>query len=238
MDSIWLYNPKKYADIKNESRKYILHPKILELVNQSNAKELLDYGCGDGSLLKHIDKEVNVSIYDISSKSVHLAKRNLKGRKIKVFYDNEGIPKESYDCVILSLVLMTISNKQSIINELTMINSLLKENGEIIVGITHPCFRQFNFSSFHTSYLDDENFNYLQEGKKFKVTIRDPRSNKNIAFNDYHWTLTTSINSLVKSGFEICELIELPDKSFEDSYENKGIPPYMIIKGKKKKNAL
>ncbi len=234
MDSIWLYHPEKYSGIENESRKYILHPKIRQIIEEATPNSLLDYGCGDSSLIHGLNDKINISIYDISSKILNLAKQNLQEKDINIYYDVNKIPENNFEIVILSLVLMTIPNKETIIKELSKIYSLLKNDGQILIGVTHPCFRQYNFSSFHTSYLDDENFNYINEGKKFKVTLRDPVSNKNTSFHDFHWTFSTTLNLLIKSGFEITEVYELPDVSFEQSYFNKDIPPYLLIVGKKK----
>jgi len=235
VESFWINNPEKYSEIECESRKYILHPKIRDIIHENNPKRILDYGCGDGSLISGIKEKINISIYDISTKSLSLAIKKYSNRQLNVFYKRSEIPEDSFDVVVFSLVLMTISSKDKIANEFLKIYQTLKENGIVIFGITHPCFRQFKFSSFHTSFSDSEKFNYIDEGKKFQVTLNDPLSTKSISFYDYHWTLSTTLNLIIESGFQIQKVFELPDKSCAESYVNKLIPPYLLIVGKKSK---
>lgn len=227
MDNIWLFHPELYSSLDNESRKYILHPKLLEYINQSDNIKLLDFGCGDGSFIKNLSTDFEISLYDISSKALAEAKANLKKFNVKIYYELDEIPNNNFDYVVLSLVLMTIDNKDDIVNILNKIYHSLNQNGKLLIAITHPCFRNYVYSTFQTDYSKNKNFNYFNEGEKFEVFLRDNK--KTVSFFDFHWSLSTTINLLIESNYKINKIEELMDKSGTGKYFNSNFSPYMII---------
>jgi len=227
MDNIWLYHPEQYSSLENESRKYILHPKLSQYINQTQNVKLLDFGCGDGSFIKNLSNNLEISLYDISSKALAEAKSNLKDYNIKTYYDLDEIPNNNFDYVVLSLVLMTIDNKNDLLNVLNKIYNSLNQAGTLLIAITHPCFRNYIYSTFQTDYSKTKNFNYFNEGEKFEVFLRDNK--KTVSFSDFHWTLSTTINMIIESNFRIKKIEELKDKSDIGKYFNSNFSPYMII---------
>lgn len=234
MDNIWILNPDAYSSIIGESRKYILHPKIVELITQSDKVKILDYGCGDGSFIKLLKSSCEVSLFDISNVVLSQAKKNLKEYDPTIYYDRGTIPENYFDYVIFSLVIMTIPTKKDIKEALTKIQSSLTDTGVAIIAITHPCFRQEIFSTFQTAYSKDKKFNYFREGEKFEVLLRDSETNRSITFCDYHWTLGTILNLATESGLTFTRIIELPDKADNNKYFNSSFSPYIIIECSKK----
>jgi len=229
MDKIWLFHPEQYSSLENESRKYILHPKLAEYINQSDNIKLLDFGCGDGSFIKNLNRSIEISLYDISSKALVEAKANLKEYNVKTYFSFNEIPNDNFDYIILSLVLMTIDSKNEIVNILNKIYNSLNQNGTLLIAITHPCFRNYVYSTFQTDYSKSKNFNYFNDGEKFEVFLRDNK--KTVSFFDFHWSLSTTINLLIESNFKIKKIEELKDESSgAGKYFNSNFSPYMIIK--------
>lgn len=229
MDNIWVLHPKTYSGIINESRKLILHPKLSELIIQKEGTKILDYGCGDGSLITLVDNKCEISLFDISNIVLSEAKKNLKDYKTTVYYDQSAIPKNYFDYVIFSLVIMTIPTKKDIKESLHAIYSSLQKNGTALIAITHPCFRQEIFSTFQTGYSQDKRFNYFEDGDKFEVLLRDSITNQTLTFHDYHWTLSTIINLITSCNLIIKNMFELPDKSGNNKYFNSRFSPYIIL---------
>lgn len=234
MDNIWILNPDAYSSISNESRKYILHPKIVELINQKDGVKILDYGCGDGSLIQLLKSSCEISLFDISNVVLARAKNNLKKYKPTIYYDRATIPEAYFDFVVFSLVVMTIPTKKDIKEALTKIQSSINQKGVAIIAITHPCFRQEIFSTFQTAYSKDKKFNYFKESEKFEVLLRDSETNQSTTFNDYHWTLGTILNLISESGLTLKRFIELPDKAENNKYFNPSFSPYIVIECSKK----
>ena len=228
MDSFWINSPEAYTSISNESKEVILHPFLAEVINSNNFNKILDYGCGDGSLMKLLKSNTQISLYDNSQKVLDIAKENLANLDPIIFRHIEDIPNNNFDCIVLSLVLMTISHEKEIASVLRSIYKSLKVNGMSLIAITHPCFREYPFSTFHTSYTKS-NFNYLENGQPFSVTLEDNLNGNDITFTDFHWSLSHTLNMIVKEKLMIESIHEIKDKSFNNGYENPNFCPYMVI---------
>jgi ubiquinone/menaquinone biosynthesis C-methylase UbiE len=233
MESLWLLHPEEYNAIQNESRKLILHPLLATLIKPNEPTKLLDYGCGDGSFVQLLPENIITSLFDISNVSLSQAAKNLRKRKPSIYYEESSIPQDFFDYVIFSLVLMTIPTKRDIKKALTNIFNALKSNGILLAAVTHPCFRQYPFSTFHTSYSEAKTFHYFNDGENFKVYLRDNKSDNMISFDDYHWNLSTTLNLIIETQFQITKMIELPDSSELGKYHNPNFCPYLIIECKK-----
>lgn len=153
---------KDYPKLKRDS--YLLISKI---INDSNKIDILDFGCGDGKLIKFLDSDRNIYLYDINTFIVQQIISRYIDRKFSVFKKIEDIPHKKFDAIICSLVLMCISNKKEFIEIVDSFFNFLKKDSILLVLITHPAFRKEKFSYFQTEL--DNSFNYFDEGKAYKV---------------------------------------------------------------------
>lgn len=194
-------------------------------VNQKKYKRVLDYGCGDGKLLNFINANCTVDLFDINESILNVALTNSNSIESQIFYDSDSIPDNTYEAIIFSLVLMCISDKNEIYQIVSKFKKCLKKNGEIIVLITHPCFRDVNFSYYRTDV--DKPFEYFKEGFPFEVKIRNELSK--IKFTDYHWSLTQTFNFFSKFDFYLTEMLEFKDKNDGVAVGNKFFSPYLKL---------
>lgn len=227
-DNIWLQHPQDYTKIENATLKNVVHPIIIDTVQQNGTKYLLDYGCGDGRLLEKIKHEIEISVFDKSDEMLKLAEKRI-GKRIGKTYNNPAIiPKNYFDCVILSMILVCIDNNKEFKQVLSDTYNTLKTGGIAIIAVTHPCFRQYPFSDYDTSYCHNQKFDYFKEGEPFEVTIVDKNTKKNVTFLDYHWTLSYTVNKLIETGFTIKQLVETKDditsKKFNSLYS-----PFLVL---------
>ncbi len=220
---------ESYSSIKNESRKNIVHPAIAKLISKSGGIRLLDYGCGDASLLQFLQPGNEISLFDINITIASGAVKNFPHHKITLYQTPEEIPNNYFDYVICSLVLMTIPGQAEIKTLLRKIHSSLKQNGSALIAITHPCFREQVFSSFQTEFSQSKHFDYFMEGEAFTVIIKDEEAKSSVTFNDYHYSLGTVFNLLINSGLTITKILELPDKPGANGQYNKTSSPYLIF---------
>lgn len=237
-ENYWIDSPMEFAQNRIDSRQYILLPEIAKIIESNKASKILDYGCGEGYLSNSIyNKSVQLGLFDISSKMIELAKKNSLNKNIKevVAYNNvEEIPQNIYDTVVLSLVLMTIGEDDQYKNVLDDCKNALSEDGLLLIGLTHPCFRKAMFSTHHTKYTLGDEFDYFANNKPFKVFLRTSQSDKFIQFKDFHHSLSYTFSMLNNVGFYVEDMIELQDKSIENSFYNKKYSPYLILKCKLK----
>ena len=229
MDFIWIAQHAKYSKIENESRKSIVFPAIKDLIGNSTKIKILDYGCGDGSFLEVLSNQIEIGLYDISSKALKLAEKRFSDRKLTIYQNADDIPVKHYDFIVCSLVLMTIETEEGLIEVFEDLKRCKSENGKVIIAITHPCFRQFHFSSFHAEYAKGKRFNYFNNGEKFLVQIKDLNNNKYISFYDYHWSLSKMLSLLFNAGLKMTKFIELSDTINTEITQNNLVPPYIVI---------
>ena len=228
IDNFWESSLEEYLAVKDESRKKTLYPKIIEIVEKLSPTNILDFGCGDGELLSLLQKkcQAKFSAYDQSQLAIKALKKRLGRENVNIYKHKDDIRPNRYDVIICSLVLMTISTETELNEVMSAIYSAKSKQGVAIFAITHPCFRQYQYSTFVTEYTNKKPFPYLKEGLPFEVTIFDQASNNKVRFIDYHWSLSKTINLLIQNGFYIKELFELEDIPV---IGNKYFSPYLVI---------
>ncbi len=231
---LWTENPMEFAQNLTDSRRYILLPRIAEMIKENNYASVLDYGCGEGCLLDNItNKDLEIALFDISNVMVELAVKNASGagfKSVAPYYAAADIQRRNFECVVLSLVLMTIGNDADHTAVLQNCKDALKPGGELIVALTHPCFRPVKFSTHHTSYSLGQEFDYFSEHAPFDVFISNSKAEKPIQFQDFHHSLGYTLSSLQKAGFRLVEFVELKDSSVEESYYDHPASPYLIMR--------
>lgn len=222
----WTKEVSFYEDFPNLKKE--AYSVIAEIVNTDSVMNVLDFGCGDGKQISYISQDKAISLFDINKDAVDLAVRNNKERDITIFDTIYDIPNNQFDILICSLVLMCINNKNEYISILRTFKKALRPNSTLLVLVTHPAFREKEFSYYKTIF--DKPFNYFDEGSPFKVQFKNLK--KDNIITDYHWSLSFTINSLIASGFSLDELIELNDSKSSSGYENKYYSPYLLLKFK------
>ena len=237
-ENYWLDNSLEFAQNRIDSRQYILLPEIADMIEKEGANKILDYGCGEGYLSNNFgNKSITLGLFDISSTMVQFANENAKKNQIETvitFNNQNEIPEGGFDCAVLSLVLMTIGEEEEYRNILNNCSKALTQTGCLFIGITHPCFRQALYSTHHTKFALGNEFDYFKNNSPFDVFLRTSKSENFINFEDFHHNLSYTFSMLKEAGFYVEDLIELKDKSVENSFFNKHFSPYLILKCKLK----
>jgi SAM-dependent methyltransferase len=230
-ESFWHTEAAEDFYCLDNAEKVILHPFVAEMINQMNPSTLLDYGCGDGFLSTLIDPKTEIHLYDSNSDFVnHLVIE--KNDRVNVLIEEDQVKENYYDCVVQTSVLMCIETKEELNRIFSINNRSLKEGGSLVVVMTHPCFLQYKFGHYHTSF-DHHTFKYLQEGLKYDVFMK--REGNPLVFSDYHWSISTIVNLIIKNGFQVKKIIEHPDLPYSGSQPNPYAVPWMFILATKRK---
>lgn len=223
----WKKKPEDFFEAEHSSQKNVLHPLTAEIINNIRPHTLLDYGCGDGRLLELLNRDIEISVFDRSAEILQFIKT--KRRKlIKNIYSNtESIPLNHFDVALLSMVLMCIDDKTEYSFVCSTVSRVINKSGRVIISLSHPCFRQYRFSNFHTSYCEGQLFEYLKDGPPFSVSINDNGLDE-VSFEDYHYSLSFTINELSKVGLVVERMIETTD-DLNNSRSNSQYPPFIIL---------
>ncbi len=183
-----------------------LIPRVLNLV--SAKRNVLDFGCGDGTLTNKIAKQGSKVVgYDNSKEMIRIALSlfpNLDFRSGDMSR-RLGNPR-TYDAIVANMVLHDIENLSQVLQK---IDPLLKENGSLIFSIPHPCF----YTESGKEFFDQKKS--ILEIKKYKSphSFFKFKSRNHNAIRHYHRPLTEYFKSIFRLGYTVSYFEEIFEKS-------------------------
>lgn len=200
-------------------------------------KRVLDLGCGFGwHCVYAVEQGADiVTGIDISEKMIEEAKMKNASPHIEykcmAIEDFEFQP-ETFDIVISSLAFHYLESFTDICEK---VNKCLISGGSFIFSVEHPVFTAYGTQEW---YYDEDNKRlhwpvdrYFTEGKRIANFLGED-------VVKYHKTLTTYLNGLLNSGFEIKEIVEPePDETMlgiPGMSDELRRPIFLIISCKKK----
>lgn len=187
---------------------YYERPATLSLLPEVKGKLVLDAGCGPGVYAEWLVKNgADVVALDGNEKMVRLAKQRLGGNAA-VLLANLELPLDfladaSFDIVLCPLVMDYIKDWERTFMEF---HRVLRAGGCLVFSIGHP-FTEYDSRRQTSHYFKVEQVDYLWRG--FGKAVNMP---------SYRRPLSSAINSLIKAGFTLDEVLEpLPTKRFKQA---------------------
>ncbi len=208
-DIVWLpsRSERVYSSIR-ESREYVVFPWLIKAILERTPSSVMDFGAGDGGFLNQLQDNFGGELwyYDPSSAFRAIARARLRQSGVKFCTSPQSLRDESIDIITSTAVWMTISTYDGCAQYLASQHRILKPGGSALISVTHPCFREENYSTFKTDFRDE---NYLKLGQAFHVVIAD--ESQAVSLTDFHWNLSTMIRQATEVGFQVAGLHELAD---------------------------
>ncbi|NHA03758.1 class I SAM-dependent methyltransferase [Mucilaginibacter sp. HC2] len=172
-----------------------------------HGKRVLDLGCGFGWHCRYAVEQgaAHVIGIDLSEKMLNKAKEINNSPLIEykcLAIEDFTYEPDSFDVVISSLAFHYLESFDNICSK---VYQCLTTGGSFIFSVEHPIFTA---QSGQNWYVDEQGKrlhwpvdNYFSQGNRTTTFLGEQ-------VIKYHKTLTTYINSLIRSGFEITALIE------------------------------
>ena len=192
---------------KDHCRYYMNNPGIFRILGSIRNKKVLDLGCGEGYNSRIMAKKGGIVIgIDFSEKMIEFARQQEKKDKLGIKYyicntTNLAIFKNNTFNITTSFMsIQDIKNYKGALKEAYRV---LKKDGRIVIGTTHPCFEK-------TIYRDGKYYRDEQYFKNRAYTLywKMKRLTKHFITTGFHRTLTEYANTLFKTGFVISRLLE------------------------------
>lgn len=142
MEKTWDSSESWYTSCVGEKGHYyhqaVVLPNALRLLGKMDS--LLDLGCGQGVLARHLPKSVFYCGVDLSKKLIASAKQMTKKRTFVVgnAAGEIGVEKRDFERVTFILSLQNMENGNGAIQTAAR---HLKEEGKLLLVLNHPCFR-------------------------------------------------------------------------------------------------
>jgi SAM-dependent methyltransferase len=200
-------------------------------------KRVLDLGCGYGWHCRYANSQgaADVVGIDLSARMLDEASRRSKGipsvRYIRMAIEDIDFPEDTFDVVISSLAFHYLESLGPVYHR---IHHCLSRHGDLVFSAEHPIFTSSEGQDWHCEKQERRHWpvdNYYREGAR-RTRFLDEDVTK------YHRTLTSYLNGLLQTGFQITGFLEPPPDVdlTRDSAEMKDElrrPMFFIVSAKK-----
>jgi len=197
---------------------HVLLPSIRSLSEGCNLEQVVDVGCGIGSVAAEMARDAQKVVgVDLSEESIRLAQSRFA--KIKNLSFVSGSMEDfaasqhhsSFSAAVANMSLMTALNLEPFVRA---ISNVLRPGGCFIFTITHPCF----WPSYW-GYIDAPWFQYKEEiviEAPFKISLA-PGSG--LTTTHIHRPLEMYVNTLESCGLSLDRMLEpVPSTEIQKAY--------------------
>ncbi len=212
----WDSSEQWYTDCVGEKGHYyhqsVVLPAALRLLNLKEKGSLLDLGCGQGVLARHLPETIDYFGIDNSQELISSARRLTRRKNAQFAVGDviEKLPLEKTDfdraCFILSLQNME-NPKSAIANAAKH----LKTGGKLLIFMNHPCFRiprQSDWGIDERAKLQYRKVNLYMSEQKIPIQTNPGKGERSAVTFSYHFPLSAYTQWLNQEGFSIDSIEE------------------------------
>ena len=204
---------------------------LLEQIGDVSEQTVCDLGCGQGHLIPHLQSAKQIIGIDLSERLLDIARTNNHLEHATFIQDDaqhlRSQADATFDVVVSNLALMDMPDLQAVYRA---VYRILRGGGRFIFSLTHPCFQ-----SLHAHFDRREEKVYLSihryKTEGFWNSTNASGIRGQVGAN--HRTLSTYINSLINTGFQLASITEptIPDGTYEQASVTAQIeiPSVMVI---------
>lgn len=212
-----------FGDEGDLVRQYLLNPALFSLLGDVSDLVILDAGCGQGYLARLLAKRgARVTGIEPARKLFEYAAGREQAERLGIDYVQADLSTwrptpDSFDAVVANMVFMDIVDLGPALEHCV---TALRPGGRLVFSISHPCFEEPGAA---------------WNEKQF-VAVRDyfdERAVEQTYGYFIHRTLGSYLNSVVRAGCEIREVLEPrldPDIAGRyDAQRYAAVPGYLVI---------
>ena len=209
----WESSHKWYDSLVGEKGHYyhehVVLPHCLKLLSLKQGDSLLDLGCGQGILSRHIPAHIDYVGIDASPSLIKEAKK----RSQKPFHVGDitkplNLKHEPFSHAALVLVLQNVEDHEKALENAS---KALKPGGRLLIVLNHPCFRiprQSNWGVDEAKKLQYRRIDLYLSSLKIPIQTNPGAGEKSATTWSFHHPLSVYTEALFKTGFVITKLEE------------------------------
>ncbi|MFZ2199383.1 MAG: class I SAM-dependent methyltransferase [Microgenomates group bacterium] len=211
----WSPVAKWYSGIVGEGGHYfhehVILPGLKKLLDPKGGESVLDIGCGQGVYARSLPHNVDYTGIDISKELVLEAKKITKNAKQIYFVADatKGIPvpSGSFDHAVS---ILAIQNMKDGAGAISNISQSLKEKGDFVMVINHPCFRiprQSSWGKDEAQKLEYRRINRYLSPLEIPINAHPGLSDSPVTWT-YHEPLEYYAQAIKAAGMMISDIEE------------------------------
>ncbi len=209
-ESVGSWYHEKVGEKGHYYHERVILPKLLSLMQLSSASRLLDLGCGQGILARHLPPQVAYVGIDMSDTLIRAARKMSKAKNHRFLVGDAAEPLAIQGTFSHASILLALQNMAEPGKVLDNARHFLDPGGQLILVLNHPCFRIPRQSSWQ---IDAEKKIQYRRIDRYltplKIPIQTHPSQKQGSSQtwSFHHSLSDYSRWLKEAGFAI-ELIE------------------------------
>jgi ubiquinone/menaquinone biosynthesis C-methylase UbiE len=214
----------------------VVIPNALKLLGK--VPSLLDLGCGQGVLARHLPESAEYLGVDLSSQLIQSAKKMTPDRNFIIADATQELPLEKKDFEKAAFIL-SLQNMENGHGAIKTASRHLKKGGELLIVLNHPCFRiprQTHWGIDEPKKLQYRRIDLYMSSQKIPIQTNPGQKESSETTYSYHHPLSDYTQWLKQEKFLIKTIEEwCSDKKSEgtkakmEDRARKEIPLFLAI---------
>lgn len=212
---LWDQAARDYLTAQDGEAVEVIFPTFTRAIGDLAGQVILDYGCGDGRYARMLEALGAGKVIGVDRSPTMIAAAVAADPASHVQYyetpDNRLTPLAdgAVDSVVANMVFMMSPTKADLVQSFAEIQRVLKPGGRLLYCITHPAFIDRDAFDCRRVF-DADGFHYLHEGARYRFIMkRSDGEEVDGGFFDYHYTLTTYLQTTLDAGLTLLTFEEL-----------------------------
>ncbi|WP_232695693.1 class I SAM-dependent methyltransferase [Brevibacillus daliensis] len=238
-------NPDFFRDFQHnrlsgESENDLIEqPALRSCLPPLKGLKVLDLGCGGGQFARYCMDQGALAVtgVDLSKNMLEYAHTHNDLAGITYIHgalEDIELPTNYYDLIVSSLVMDYVRDYESVVKKITQ---ALSDRGYFVYSTLHP---HITARKLVEGWVRDEKGNkhywpldnYLEDGRREMYLVKDQKA------TFYHRSMSTAVNTLIKAGLMLHEIIEptcTPEGLLRQPHQISEIrrPTFLILKTQK-----
>ncbi len=202
---------KLVGDQGQEYHERLILPELFKHLQLSEDDALLDVGCGQGILARHISSTTKYVGVDASAGLISAAKKRDENRLHTYVLADATKPLKVKDNFSHAIFMLSLQNMENADQAIKNVAGKLRRNGKLILVLNHPAFRIPRQSSWGVDEKNKTQYRRIDRYRgflKIPITAHPGKKSSPVTWS-YHYSLEQLSTFLHESGFVIEHLKEL-----------------------------
>lgn len=189
-------------------------PAAMELLDLKPGETLLDIGCGNGVLARHVPPAIRYIGVDASPRLIAYARSVHRAAGLFLQGDArrlESVPGLAPGIADAAVFLLSIQDMGPLDQVLESAGWAVHERGRIVILMFHPCFRVPRQSGW--GWDQKRKLQYRRVDSYLSpmvVPVRPVAKGRAEAIRSFHQPIQAYVNGLAARGFRVDRLVEIP----------------------------